>query len=241
MSESEKILVVIPAFNEQETIAQVIDQVRQETNLEILVVSDGSSDATARIARNNHAHVLELCINLGVGGALRAGFAYAVQNGFDAIIQIDADDQHPTHEIKNLIGFSSEPQADLVLGSRFVHGDDQQMKVSRHRRFVMHILSRSASRACRTRITDASSGFRLIRGDLLVEFSRNFPANYLGDTYEALLAAGKAGYVVREVPVVMRERRVGQSTSSFGQSILFTLKCLGVATLGLYPRIKNKV
>jgi len=232
---NENVLVVVPAFNEALNIGQVLNSLK-EHNCQILVVNDGSVDATASIARASQVAVLDLAINLGVGGALRAGFQYACRHGFEAVIQVDADGQHSVEHIDSLIVAANHSGADIVVGSRFIHAS-ASMDVGGLRRLTMRVLARSASRATQTKITDSTSGFRLIRQPLLEKFSLRFASNYLGDTYEALIAAGRAGFVVREIPTPIRERLSGSSTSSAFQSSMQTIKVLTVAILQLHTRI----
>ena len=229
------VLVVVPAFNEQESVGEVLQNLLIH-NFEVLLVSDGSTDKTARIARTQGVRVLELPINLGVGGALRAGFKFAVRNKFEAVIQVDADGQHPVQEIENLIVTANASQAHMVIGSRFVD-DAGKMDISGIRRIAMWVLSRSASAATNTKITDSTSGFRIIRQPLLGEFSYNFANNYLGDTYEAVISAGRSGYRVIETPAGLLPRENGESTASTGAAVRFTLKGLGVALLGIHKQL----
>ena len=231
----ENTLVIVPAFNEAGSISDVLTELKS-FNYQVLVVSDGSSDATSDIARNIGVRVLDLPLNLGVGGALRAGFRFAVKEKYTAIVQIDADGQHPAGEIENLIAAANGNQAQLVIGSRFL-SDGTSMKVGIVRRLVMRVLARSSSRATGTNITDTTSGFRIICEPLLTKYAMSFPTNYLGDTYEAVVAAGRSGYKVIEIPAAMRERTAGESTASIAQSVRFTVKGLIVALLRLHRRI----
>ncbi len=229
------VLVLVPAFNEQASVGSVIADLRSH-QFKVLLISDGSTDATAPIAWASGSKVLELPINLGVGGALRAGFKYAHRNGFEAVVQVDADGQHPVEEIENLIRAANDTGAHMVIGSRFKN-DAGKMEVSGFRRIVMRVLSRTASAAANTQISDSTSGFRIIRQPLLGEFSRHFANNYLGDTYEAVIAAGRSGYRVEEIPAGLLPRENGESTASTGAAIRFTLKALGVALLGIYKKL----
>jgi glycosyltransferase involved in cell wall biosynthesis len=229
------VLVLVPAFNEQASVGSVIRNLRNH-QFNVLLISDGSTDATASIAWASGSKVLELPINLGVGGALRAGFKYAHRNGFQAVVQVDADGQHPVAEIENLIQAANNSDAHMVIGSRF-KDDAGKMEVSGFRRIVMKVLSRTASAAANEKISDSTSGFRVIRQPLLAEFSRQFANNYLGDTYEAVIAAGRAGYRVQEIPAGLLPRENGESTATTGAAIRFTLKALGVALLGIYKKL----
>jgi glycosyltransferase involved in cell wall biosynthesis len=230
-------LVLIPALDEGRTIGEVLTELFG-CGYQVLVVDDGSRDDTARVARSAGARVLSLPINLGVGGALRAGFKVAVKNGFEAVVQVDADGQHPVEEIADLIRAANDMEAHMVVGSRFA-SSATTMRVGWSRRAVMRVLASSASRATGTRITDSTSGFRLIRSPLLSRFADQFPTNYLGDTYEALVAAGRAGYRVIEVPAGLKPRLAGESSASMAQGVKFTLKGLGVAALRIHTRLEG--
>jgi len=235
MLQRNNVLVLVPAFNEEQTIGSVITELVLE-NFNVLVIDDGSDDSTIQEAQSHGARVLELPFNLGVGGALRAGFQFAVQNGFEAVVQVDADGQHPVDEIINLVAAANSTNSHLVLGSRFL-SSNTSMKVGRLRRFVMWWLAKSASRATGTQITDATSGFRLIRQPLLQEFSRTFAINYLGDTYEALISAGRAGYHITEIPAALRPRQAGESSASLTQAFRFTVKEIVTALLHIHQQI----
>jgi glycosyltransferase involved in cell wall biosynthesis len=231
------VLIMVPAFNEQESVGEVLNHLLQR-HFNFLLISDGSSDETAKLGRALGAKVLELPINLGVGGALRAGFKFAERHGYKAVVQIDADGQHPIDEIENLIQAANEHGAHMVIGSRFLM-DEMTMEVSRMRRVAMRVLSRSATSATGTKITDSTSGFRLIQQPLLGQFAQQFANNYLGDTYEAVISAGRGNYTVIEIPASLSPREHGESTASTGSAVRFTLKGLGVATLGLHKRLSQ--
>jgi hypothetical protein len=233
---TENVLIVVPAFNEEQNIEYVLREMIRE-NLRVLVIDDGSHDKTAEISRGLGIATLVLPFNLGVGGALRAGFQYAVKESFDAVIQVDADGQHDVAGIRSLIHAANESGSHLVLGSRFTSGTTS-MHVSPLRRAVMKFLANSASRATQTKITDATSGYRLIRNPLLLQFSINFPAHYLGDTYEALVTAGRSHYLIEEIPTKMENRMTGESSANGFQAIKFTLKAVMVGLLRINGRIK---
>jgi glycosyltransferase involved in cell wall biosynthesis len=230
-------VVLVPALNEQESVGEVLAKL-QDNGFHVLLISDGSQDATADTGRKLGEKVLDLPINLGVGGALRAGFKFAILHDFHAVIQVDADGQHPIEEIENLIAATNQHDAHMVIGSRFLM-DEMTMNVSRMRRLAMKVLSSSATAATGTKITDSTSGFRLIKEPLLSEFARQFANNYLGDTYESVISAGRANYTVIEIPARLAPREHGESTASTGSAISFTLKGRGVATLGLHKRLRT--
>ena len=233
----DNVLVIVPAFNEGLSIEAVILELKQN-NYSVLVVSDGSTDNTAAIARRAGAEVLSLAMNLGVGGALRAGFKFACLKKYEAVVQVDADGQHPISCIKDLINTAEATGAHMVIGSRFL-SPDTSMQMGRTRRLMMRVLARSASRATQTQITDATSGFRIISQPLLTEFAISFPLNYLGDTYEAVVAAGRAGYQVIEIPASMAPRLEGKSSAGPMQAMMFTVKALCVVVLRISQRLNK--
>jgi glycosyltransferase involved in cell wall biosynthesis len=235
MIDKASVLILVPALNEQDSVLKVLEELKLHS-YETLLISDGSTDGTALVGRAFGVRVLELPINLGVGGALRAGFMFASKHGYQAVVQIDADGQHPVDEIKNLIQAANEHSAHMVIGSRFLM-DEMTMEVSRMRRLAMRVLSRSATSATGTKITDSTSGFRLIQQPLLGEFAQQFANNYLGDTYESVISAGRGNYKVIEIAAGLMPREYGESTASTGSAVRFTLKGLGVATLRLHKRL----
>jgi len=216
----------------------VVAAVKQR-GFEVLVVDDGSSDQTFDYAKQAGARVIDLSMNLGVGGALQSGFKYAIRNQFEAIVQIDADGQHPVDAIELLIECSNTSDSDVVLGSRFLDANTK-MQISFGRRAAMWILRVVASRACKTTISDSSSGFRLIRKPLLSHFANSFPSHYLGDTFEALVISGRKNYKIIEVPARFQERKYGQSSATSWVSILLIFRVLIVTTLGLHFQLPEK-
>ena len=211
----------------------------KQRGFEVLVVDDGSSDQTFDYAKQAGARVIDLSMNLGVGGALQSGFKYAIRNQFEAIVQIDADGQHPVDAIELLIERANTSDSDVVLGSRFLDANTK-MQISLSRRAAMWILRVVASRACKTTISDSSSGFRLIRKPLLSHFANAFPSHYLGDTFEALVISGRKNYKVIEVPARFQERKYGQSSATSWVSILLIFRVLIVTTLGLHFQLPKK-
>lgn len=182
-----RIVVLVPAFNEADTVAGVVRSILA-SGLPVVVVDDGSTDATAAEAHLAGAIILQLPFNLGVGGALRCGFRWAIANGFDTVIQCDADGQHDPTEMQRLIESACDADAHLLVGSRFI--SPQGFRSTGLRRISMRLLAGIASRSVGSRISDASSGFRVIRQPLLSEFARAYPVHYLGDTFEVLVQAG---------------------------------------------------
>ena len=231
------VLVVIPAFNESKSIGQVLDQISSH-GFQTLVVNDGSIDATADIARQRGSRVVSLSLNSGVGGALRCGFRYAAENGFTAVIQCDADGQHLPNHLVDLLNAMNQTDAHMVIGSRF-GSISTTHDPSLIRRFAMWALAKVAQRATKHKITDSTSGFRLIRQPLLGELAENLPAYYLGDTFETVVVAGRAGYHIEEISVAMAPRVSGQSSASSARSIMLIGKALTTVLLGIHFRIRR--
>lgn len=231
----DKTLVVVPAWNEEASISSVVTGL-VANGYEVLVVSDGSTDETALMASRAGARVVNLPVNLGVGGALRAGFRYAVAHGMQRVVQCDADGQHPVEEVAGLLEAQSRSGAHLVIGSRFAANGTYE--ISRVRKFAMTILAVIARRSTGVPLSDVSSGFRVFSQPLLGEFAREFPSAYLGDTFEAVIAAGRAGYSVHEVPVSMRHREHGTSTASTIAAVKFLVRALLVVFLRIEVKVR---
>ena len=237
MLQVSEVLIVIPAFNESKSIGQVVDQVSSH-GFQVLVVNDGSVDQTADVAHQHGAHVISLTLNSGVGGALRCGFRYAVENGFTAVIQCDADGQHLPNHLSDLVDATNRTHAHMMIGSRF-GSEKTTHDPSLLRRFAMWTLSKVAQRATKHKITDSTSGFRLIRQPLLGELTLNLPAYYLGDTFETVVVAGRAGYHIEEIGVAMAPRLHGTSSSGNFRSVLLIGKVLTTVLLRIHFRLRR--
>jgi len=233
-----EVLVVVPALNESATIAAVVAKIL-DRGFNLVVVDDGSSDNTAEVARAAGADVVSLSFNVGVGGALRCGFRYAVEHGYQAIIQCDADGQHHAHHLNDLVDACNSLNADMVIGSRFLSSQNT-LKPSKVRLVAMWWLAKVATRAARYPITDSTSGFRLINQPLVGELAKSLPSYYLGDTFETVVVSGRSGYVVREIGVAMAPRSSGQSTASNFQSVALIAKALTVVVFHLHFKIRQK-
>ena len=237
MLQANDVLVVVPAFNEAASIGQVLDGI-QSHGFQVLVIDDGSTDETSVVAHQKNAIVLSLSLNIGVGGALRCGFRYAVENGFTAVIQCDADGQHLPSHLDDLVEATNRTDAHMMIGSRF-GSEKTTHDPSLLRRFAMLVLSKVAQHATKHRITDSTSGFRLIQQPLLGELATHLPAYYLGDTFETVVVAGRAGYRVEEIGVAMAPRKHGASSSGNFRSIVLIGKVLTTVLLGIHFRLRR--
>jgi glycosyltransferase involved in cell wall biosynthesis len=220
------LLVIIPALNEEETVADVVRGVRALLDADVLVIDDGSRDRTVSCATDAGAMVLSHPFNLGVGAALRTGFRFAQGRGYDIAVQVDADGQHEVTEAKRLVDLV-EAGADLAVGSRFEAG----YETSKLRGLSMRVLSRRVSRYLGVEITDTTSGFRAFGPAAIAGFADAYPRAYLSDTVEALLLAGDWGLKVEEIPVRMLPRQGGQPSAGTGKSIYHLLRLTLVIAL----------
>lgn len=205
-------LVVVPAHDEEASVAAVVARVLG-VGYPVLVVDDASTDRTADHARTEGAMVVSLPVNLGVGGAMRTGFRFAVEHGYGRVIQVDADLQHPPEAIPNLVE-AADAGIDLVIGSRFAGG----YATASHRRLAMRTLASWISHRVGVELDDVTSGFRVVSQPLLDFFAEHYPAEYLGDTVEAILQADAFGATIAQVPVPMAQRETGDATSSITAS-----------------------
>jgi len=221
-----KTLVAIPAWNEQESIADVIAKVGEHRpDADILVVNDGSSDATAEVARAAGATVVSLPFNVGVGGAMRTAFLYAQRGGYQAMVQVDADGQHDPADLDRVLNGLAD--ADVVVGTRF--HPDSTYDIGGPRRWAMVLLSKSLSRMNKGTISDPTSGFRSAGPKAIALFAVDYPADYLGDTVGSLAIAIRNGLVIKETPVTMYFRQAGRPSKNAIWSALY----LGRATLAI--------
>jgi glycosyltransferase involved in cell wall biosynthesis len=217
-------MVLIPAYNEEATLASVLREVTQYVPApDVLVVSDGSADRTAAVARQAGAAVLDLPVNLGVGGAVQAGLIYAGINGYRQVIRMDADGQHPAGAIPDLLAAAANFPADMILASRFLAQSNGYTSTAL-RCVAIRGLAQFMSLACHKRVTDPTSGFMLLKGPLIHFFSRAYPSEY--PEAEALAMLRRHGYDFAEIPVAFRERARGVSSIRGWGTITFALQVI---------------
>lgn len=205
-TKADRVLVIVPAWNESRSVGNTIREIQAASaEYDVVVVDDGSTDTTARVAREAGAVVLALPFNLGVGGAMRTGFTYAARHGYGRAIQVDADGQHDPADIQRVL--DGLDHADISIGARFADVGDYQVRGPR--RWAMIVLAKVVSRIAGTRLTDVTSGFRAAGARAIGQYVKYYPAEYLGDTLDSLVAAVHAGLTVTQVPVAMRPRAHG--------------------------------
>ena len=198
-------IAVVPAFNEREALPGVLEALaRSAPGIDVVVVDDGSTDETRSVARDHGVACVRLPFNLGIGGALRAGYRYAYERGYDRAVQLDADGQHRPDQIAALLD-RLDAGADLVIGNRFAAGD---YTIGRGRRLALFVLQLGVRILCRRRFADTTSGFRAVGRSLLEVFATEYPVEYM-DSVETLVTTCRAGYEVAEVPVMMNQRQAG--------------------------------
>ena len=218
-----RVLVVMPAWNERDCISDTVREVLAlQQGYSVLVVDDGSSDGTPELAELAGAHVLRLPFNLGVGGAMRAGFKYAQRMGYDAVVQVDADGQHDPKDIPAVI--AGLEHSDISIGARFA--DKGDYTVSGPRKWAMRLLAGVISRIAGTELTDVTSGFRAANSRAIAQYLRHYPAEYLGDTIDSLVVAIRSGCVVSQVGVEMRPRQGGQPSHNPAKSALYLFRSM---------------
>ncbi len=202
-----RILVIIPAYNEEATIVSVIENIQASVpGCDIVVVDDGSRDDTAaRVRQQGKAELLSLPFNLGIGGGMQTGYKYALRNGYDVAVQCDADGQHPAEEISRLVARIEDGSADVVIGSRYVADSDYHPSFLR--RVGKSLLSRWVDLFIGGGITDTTSGFRAMNRNAIAIVARNYPEDY--PEPEVLVILHKHGLKVIEIPVQMHPRQGG--------------------------------
>lgn len=226
------VLLIMPAWNEAGPIGDVVREVRDELpETDVLVVDDGSTDATAEIARQAGAVVLQLPYHLGIGGAMRLGYRYAREAGYDVAVQVDADGQHDPRYVPKLV--DGLQQASMVIGARFA--GEGEYCVRGPRRWAMTMLSLVISRMAGCRLTDTTSGFRACGRELIELFADWYPVEYL-DSVETLVRVVRLGHRVRQIPVAMRPRCAGTPSQSPVTSVLYLGRAFLTLLLSLVRR-----
>ncbi len=229
-----QVLVVIPAHDEEESLARTVAEVRAKApGVDLLVVDDGSTDRTAQVARAAGAPLVSLPVNLGVGAALQTGFRYALAKGYDVAVQLDADGQHDPAYLAPLLRPVLEGQADVAIGSRYVSGRSSY-RAPLLRRLGMVFFSWVVRAAAGRRIADTTSGFRAYGRAVMKAGLHDFPKDF--PDAPLLIALARRGFRLVEVPVEMRAREAGQSFYTWTRSLYYPYKCLLASVMVLLRR-----
>jgi glycosyltransferase involved in cell wall biosynthesis len=228
-------LAIVPALNEAETISRVIAEIRSfDPEFEILVVDDGSTDDTTERALEAGAKVLRLPLNLGIGGAMQAGYVYALEGGYDVAVQVDGDGQHDPSELGRLLQPILDGNADMVIGTRFAGERSYRAPIGRS--IGIRLFAAIVSLRVRQRMTDTTSGFRAVNRRGISVFAGDYPHDY--PEVETVVTATRGGLRIAEVPVEMRLRAAGRSSITNVGSVYYVLKVLLALFIGLLPQGK---
>ncbi len=233
---SNKVLIIIPAYNEAESIEGVISAVKKELpDAGIVVINDGSMDATGSIAKRLGVTVVDLPYNMGIGAAMQTGYRYAALNDYDIAVQVDGDGQHPPDQIIYLICPISEGKADMVIGSRFLEKGGYHPSLARG--IGIKVFSTVISLITGQRITDTTSGFRAVNKGAIEFFTRNYPDDY--PEVEAIALLYKAGFNIMEMAVRMKERTGGKSSITALQAIYYMVKVFLSVFIDMLKRVER--
>jgi len=233
MMQTMKTLIIIPAYNEEASLPGVIRDLRASVpSADILVVDDGSRDGTVSLAQGLGVKVLTLPYNLGIGGAMQAGYTYAERGHYDIAVQFDGDGQHIAGEIPKILGPIAAGDTDIVVGSRFLGMGAYKSPL--FRKMGIWVFSTILSRILGMAVTDSTSGFRAVNRTVIRFFSRMYPDDY--PEVEALVLLHKEGMRITEVPVVMQGRTGGASSITPGRSAYYMIKVLLAIFIDLLKR-----
>lgn len=221
-----KVLIIIPAFNEEENILNTYNSImnynkKNKTKYDVIIINDCSTDNTKKILEKNSIPYVNLIHNLGIGGAVQTGYKYAYDNNYDIAVQFDGDGQHDVNYISDIITPILNGDSDFVIGSRFIDKDIDGFKSSTTRRIGIKIISFFIKFATGKRVFDTTSGFRAVNKEIIYDFSLSYPNEYPEPLTTAELL--KKNYKFKEVAVKMKERTGGVSSIKAWKSIYYML------------------
>lgn len=226
-------IAIVPAFNEEGNVGRVIDELLAfDPGLEIVVISDGSTDGTAAVAAEHGAHVIRLPFNLGIGGAVQTGFRYAWEEGYELVVRVDGDGQHDPAQLAQVVEPVLAGEADIVVGSRFA--GDSAYRSSATRRIGIRVLAWVVSAIARQRVTDTTSGFQALNRRAIRLFAADYPHDY--PEVEGMVMVIRHRLRLSEVPVSMRAREHGRSSIGALASVYYMAKVLLALFVGLFRR-----
>jgi len=216
----DSVLIIIPAYNEQEVIKQTVDRLIHNDHFDYIVINDGSTDNTGEILKQNNINHITLPFNLGIGGAMQTGYKYALMNNYDYAIQLDADGQHNPDDLAVLIDEIRNTNVDMVIGSRFV--EKSNYKGSLIRRIGIYYFYYMIYTIARIKIKDPTSGYRIVNREIIEEFARSYPVDY--PEVEVLVQLAREKFQIKEVKVEMNPRQGGTSSITPIKSIYYMIK-----------------
>lgn len=233
-----RVLIIIPAYNEAESIGGLLARLREHAGgFDVAVVDDGSTDGTVEIVRSfPGVSLLKLPFNLGIGGAMQTGFKHALRNRYDIAVQCDGDGQHPVDRIADLVRRVEDGSADVIIGSRYVADSDYTPSFSR--RLGKSMLSRWVNLFIGGGITDTTSGFRAMNRRALEVFARTYPEDY--PEPEALVILYRCGLRAAEVPVSMRPRQGGATSIKAHRALYYMIKVGMAIFVDLFRRFEPR-
>lgn len=221
ISKKQKRLVIIPAYNEEASIINTVKSIQEKAEgFDYIVINDCSTDNTGQICEENKFNVIHLPQNLGIGGAVQTGYLYGYRNGYDVAVQVDGDGQHDPAFLTRMAEYMEKNQVDMVIGSRFI--EKKGFQSSGMRRLGIRYFTGLIKLLTGEKVTDPTSGLRMVNRDVMKFFSENYPNDY--PEPESVVAILKRRKKVEEIPVIMRERTGGVSSISPKKSIYYMIK-----------------
>lgn len=218
-----KVLLIIPAYNEQENILKTVQTIKEYSEeIEYVVINDGSTDNTEQILKENNINHIKLVHNLGIGGAVQTGYKYAYENGYDIAIQFDGDGQHDVNYVPNICEPLINGQADMCIGTRYLDKSESKFQSTFMRRLGANIISTFIHLLCGKKVTDPTSGFRAANKKVIEEFAKEYPTEYPEPESTVSLLVNR--YKVQEVPVSMNERTGGVSSIRLWKTVDYMVK-----------------
>lgn len=216
-----KKLIIIPAYNEQESIKKAVEDIMEKApHFDYIVINDCSTDKTKEICETEEFNVIHLPVNLGIGGAVQTGYLYAARNGYDIAVQVDGDGQHDPQFLSKMADYMEAEHADMVIGSRFI--DKEGFQSSGARRVGIKYFTMLIKLLTGTKITDPTSGLRMVNREIIEFFAEEYPKDY--PEPESVVAILRRKKKVLEIPVIMRERSGGVSSISMKKSVYYMIK-----------------
>ncbi|MCI6122541.1 MAG: glycosyltransferase family 2 protein [Lachnospiraceae bacterium] len=216
-----KKLIIIPAYNESENIEKTVTAIKKNApDFDYVIINDCSTDQTRKICERNHYNIINLPINLGIGGAVQTGYRYGYEEGYDVAVQVDGDGQHDPQFLNTMVEYLNENNLDMVIGSRFINKEGFQS--SGTRRIGIKYFTILIRVLTGTKITDPTSGLRMVNREIMKIFAYDYPKDY--PEPESVVSILRKEKKVKELPVIMKAREGGVSSISPKKSIYYMIK-----------------
>lgn len=229
MSKKNNIILVIPAYNEEENILKTYNTIveynkKNNTNYDVIVINDGSKDRTEEILVENNIKHIKLIRNLGIGGAVQTGYKYAYENGYDIAVQYDGDGQHDVDYVKTITGPIINDDADFVIGSRFIKKEKDNFNTTFSRRIGINLISFFIKLVTKKKVYDTTSGFRAVNKDIIEFFAHDYPTEYPEPITTTQLLQKK--YRLKEISVKMKAREGGKSSIGSWKNVYYMINVI---------------